>query len=446
MEKRKGILNTGLLIALTFLSLLPNLGNYEFRGEESLRVLVAWEMVKRGEFFQTYFLGEPYFNKPPLFNWLIVVSSGILGWGEEALRVISITSTLLTSLLTGYFSYLLTGNIRTALISSLVFVSFADILFWYGWLGEIDATFTLVIFSSILCIYLGFYGRGLLFTVSGFLTALGFLLKGLPAYVFFFITLITCAVFMRKPKVFISGYLLGGIFLSFAIPLLWLFNTRHPDLYLERLVIESFSRVESSENTMKFLKHLITYPLLNLKQTLPASLIVLLGFVVYRKGIKLPSELKLLSLIAIANYVPYILSAGSRGRYILPLFPMLAVIIGYILSSEERLRKVFLFTALTAIVLRLVYGFALEDIQKRRGSVEVVAEDILSVAGEKKIACDCVEVKSVCLYLNLKGNLYVKRAELTPEWTAKVSCSEEYEGNVYRTYKLFGKEVKLIVR
>jgi 4-amino-4-deoxy-L-arabinose transferase-like glycosyltransferase len=442
LEKERLI--PALLLAVA-LSLLVGISSYEFRMEESLRVSVAWEMSKRGEYLQTYYLGEPYFNKPPLFNWLIILYSELLGWGELSLRLISVSSSVITALLIGVLSYKLLGDVFRAFLASLVFLSFSDILFWYGWLGEIDATFTLVIFASMGSLLLAFKGKRSLFVVAGLTTGLGFLMKGLPALLFFLLTALTLLLYHRR--FYYTKYLLISLLISLLIPLLWLYGTEYPEMYVERLLVESLTRVESSENPQRLLLHLITYPLLNLKQTLPGSLIAILLLLKLKTLPKIREDVKPIILMLLINYLPYLFSAGSRGRYILPLLPMFAILIAHILPTEGRLYRMFVALTGILIVVRVAYGLSLGYIQEQRGSAKEIAADILSSAGDRKLACDCTEVKSVCLYINLLGDLYLKRSRLTPDWEALVECSEDRRGReAYRSYHLSGREVRLILR
>jgi len=57
---------------------LPGLGSLEFKGEEGRRVLPAVTMLRTGNWVLPHVGGEPYFNKPPFFNWLVAGSFKIL--------------------------------------------------------------------------------------------------------------------------------------------------------------------------------------------------------------------------------------------------------------------------------------------------------------------------------------------------------------------------------
>ena len=55
-------------------------------GSEGLYAGIAGEMARRGEFFDLTYQGIPYFNKPPLFFWLLNFStSRALRWASSRL-------------------------------------------------------------------------------------------------------------------------------------------------------------------------------------------------------------------------------------------------------------------------------------------------------------------------------------------------------------------------
>ncbi|MFN3813631.1 MAG: ArnT family glycosyltransferase, partial [Aquificaceae bacterium] len=190
-----------LFILLSLLSYLPNLNLYEFRNEESLRTVVAYEMYHTGEYFQPTVLGELYFNKPTLFNWFIVLYSHLIPWSEMTARAVSLTFLVLISLQLLWFSHHITKDKQVSLLATLIFLTFGNVLFFYGYLAEIDITFSFFLFSVFLLLWLWFEkGKAYYLVFSGLLTGVAFLLKGLPSYVFYGITLLTLSMLGRRFK------------------------------------------------------------------------------------------------------------------------------------------------------------------------------------------------------------------------------------------------------
>ena len=236
-------MNITLLIVLALLSLMPNLSKYPFKGEESLRTIVAFEMWYSKSYFQPTFLGEPYFNKPPLFNWLIIAYSHTFPWSEITGRAVSLTFLFLTTLAVGLFSYNLFKKVNLSLLSSLIFLTFGNVLFFYGYLAEIDITFTFFVFGGMISLYLWQRGAFSWAILSGIIFGLSALLKGLPAYAFLTFSLFAFAIYNWNLKALLNKGTALIYLISLVIPLLWLLQTPEPLEYLKNLWRESLSRV-----------------------------------------------------------------------------------------------------------------------------------------------------------------------------------------------------------
>ncbi|NPB07126.1 MAG: glycosyl transferase [Aquificae bacterium] len=425
-----------LLILAAFLSLLPNLNAFPFRGEEATRAIVAFEMAHSGKYFQPTILGEPYFNKPPLFNWLIVLYAKLLGWDVVTARAVSVTFTFLNGLLVALLLLSLGLKPEKALLGFLAFVTLADVLFWYGWLAEIDVTLTFFTFLLFLSLWRYRETRrlGYLYAAS-LLTGVTFMLKGFPAFAFFGLSLLALAVYERRFLFLFSRSFLAAYALALVSSLWWLPLSDYPLLYLKTLWRESFSRVESSKDAYAFLKHLITYPLLNFKQLLPLSPFVLYALWRYRPALDRPY--RFFALLAGFNYLPYLLSAASRGRYVLPLFPLVTVIGVKLL--KERLVKLFLLAVGVAVLLRLLFGlFYLPYLNEKRGKPKEKAYELAKLVEGHEVACNCP--KDFCLYLDFYLGRPLYKERLVPGWRYLVDCKER-PFKLVRRYRLGSKEV-----
>ena len=62
---------------------LINLGDQPSIDDEAIRAIVAFEMEASGDYITPTIAGDIYLKKPPLFNWLIVVSYKIFGNHSE---------------------------------------------------------------------------------------------------------------------------------------------------------------------------------------------------------------------------------------------------------------------------------------------------------------------------------------------------------------------------
>ena len=75
-----------LLVLICGWGYFANLHLSLLEGSEGLYAGIAGEMGRRNEFFDLTYHGEPYFNKPPLFFWLLHWATSLWGDQEIALR------------------------------------------------------------------------------------------------------------------------------------------------------------------------------------------------------------------------------------------------------------------------------------------------------------------------------------------------------------------------
>jgi 4-amino-4-deoxy-L-arabinose transferase-like glycosyltransferase len=134
MFKNKLTIFTGFL--LLFLTYIYGTVQFPLRGEEANRILTAYEMVYFHDSFNLTHLGEPYYSKPPLFMWLVSLFSSLLRWSEFSARLISVFSSFLTAFLVYLFAWNLLKDKTTALLASLILLTFGDLTVFYGFFGR----------------------------------------------------------------------------------------------------------------------------------------------------------------------------------------------------------------------------------------------------------------------------------------------------------------------
>lgn len=450
-EGRSGVdrrhLAIAALIALAFLSMLPNIRFFELTLEEPRRALVAYEMWFSGNALQPTLLGEPYFNKPPLFNWLVILSSALFGWGGFAVRAVSITFTALTALVVYLTAKRIVGGRETGLLAALIYVTFADTLYHYGWIGEIDAALTFFVLGTILCLWSAFEtGKNRYLLLAGLNTGLTFLLKGFPAYAFFVLTLATLAVHYRRYRLPFTAASFVAYAASIAAPAAWILLTAAPSEYLHRLFFESLSRTAPSRGMGEVVLHLASYPLLTIKQLLPLSVVI--PFLLWREKPALSENVKRLLLIAGVNYVPYWLSVGSRGRYILPLFPLVALAFAYLFhAARERWKRVALILIAAVVVGRFGYGLVgFPWMMEKRGSLRAVGQDIARrLDGESRVAGACTAY-ALPYYVNVSAGVRVTSERALGDWRYLVSCEGARDGKLIGEYTTRRHKVFLYAR
>jgi len=444
-----------LFTLLAFLSLLPNLGEHEFKNEESLRTIVAYEMQQSGDYVQPTYLGEEYYKKPPMYTWLTVLSANFTGWNEMASRIPSVVSYFLSCIFIFLFARALFRNNSMAAIASLVFAISLDVIFFYGFVGEIDGTFSLAIFLVLASMVLAFEKRQYAWLlVAGFITSFAFMLKGFPAFMFFGLTLLTLFFYYRQFSLLKNPLLYVSCVLCLLLPAIWLLSTANPIASFQTLFFESANRTKESQDVLELIKHLLLFPLHVFIKLLPGSLFLFLPLVYIwlKRESKILSEttfslepiIKVLIVVALINFIPYWISAGARGRYILPLLPFFSIIAAYVIYqfTSTEFKKRLLQTAAVIIMLRFILGIAIIPLIMHQKGIEQsdkkVAFDIMSNVElkNKSVACNCTDKKAVCLYINIEQDRVLKTVNQTSsDWEYLISCKKVEEHELLRSYE-----------
>ncbi|MCF8380904.1 MAG: glycosyltransferase family 39 protein [Bacteroidales bacterium] len=358
-----------LYIAIILLLLIPalflNLGMLPLIADEATRAIVSLEMEISGNLIAPTINGEFYFNKPPLYNWILLTFFQLSGnHSEWIIRLPAVISLILFGGLI-YTSVSRYTNRRIALISALGFITSGRILFYDSMLGLIDLSFSLLVFLNFILIYQFAKKKNylILFFLSYFIAAITFLMKGLPAVLFQGITLVTALIYFKAwRKLFSFPHLLGiAVFVFFVGGYYLLLWNENPDSnYFQTLLSQSTKRTFVEYGIWKTFKHLFTFPPEQLYNLLPWSLLLVFFF---RKGfyssLKENHFLSFLALIFIVNIPVYWISVESYPRYLFMLYPILIILFVnqyYSLKENDKQVKIFWTSISLAIFILLIAG------------------------------------------------------------------------------------------
>jgi hypothetical protein len=213
-----------------------------------------------------------------------------------------------------------------------------------------------------------------LFLVSYVITAITFLLKGLPSVAFQSITLLVLFISERKFKKLISWQHIIGIFVFFILLSAYYiaYYLKHPgdiDDLLLKLVSESTEKSAAGATIGKTVRHFFRFPYEIMMHFVPWTLLVVLLFnkPLLKHAFKVPF-LKYCLLVFGANILIYWTSHITYMRYLLMLFPLififllqLAKIHAFTNSLNYRIVKRIL---LISVILLFITNFLLPVIFK----------------------------------------------------------------------------------
>ena len=380
-------------------SLFTGLETLELRAEEPRRAVVAMEMVLSGNYIEPQLYGQPYFNKPPLFNWIISLSFLIFGsFREAAVRLPGLVSLILLAFLHYKLVKKELGH-TVAGLAALFFLASVDLLF-YGSVnsGEIDLFLSLLVYGQLVSIYLGVQSNRpwLLFLGAYFFMALGILTKGLPALVLQAITLPVYLWYSDRWKWLFGWKHLAGLLVAFLILAAygWLYHQAGGDIwtFAAQQLSEAEQKSATGEKAGRFISHVLTFPLNLIYWTLPGAL----AWWLFRKK-KLREYawshpvLVFTAIVLLVNLPLYWISPGAVARYIYPFFPFLTLIPAWLFFEAQPARalRIACIAGLVLGGLRLVYNAAVMPMQQQQWPSGLVyrqlSEDILKITGDEPV-------------------------------------------------------------
>lgn len=342
------------LFLLAVVALFLNLGLEPLHFEEPRRAIVALEMELTGNWWVPKINGEFYYNKPPVYNWLLIVLFKLFGYEEWVTRIPSVLSLIAIAVINFFFFRNRIGE-KAALIASIFWLTSADLLFYFSFQGEIDLFYTLIVYLQVLAVFYYFDKDRFwqMFLLSYLLCGLGFLTKGLPSLAFQALTIFGLVVYKKRfwtlfhPAHFagitLLALMIGGFFWKYSM-----YNDPLP--YIVRLISESTNRTAVGDQSLwRSIQHLFEFPLMLLKLLSPWVILVIWARSGLTKKHLLGNPWMLYAIIFIVMNLPvYWLSAGTRERYLYMFLPFLFNVLAYALK-EEYLRSKGLHKTLAGI-------------------------------------------------------------------------------------------------
>ncbi len=312
--------------------------------EEPRRGLVAMEMLYSGDFIHTTIHGEGYYNKPPLFNWLIAFGFKIFGFQNWIPRIL----TMLSHALVGWMVYRMGSRYfspKAGLLAAALYLGGADILFYFSFLGEIDVFFSMLVVAA----WFGFFHflqtkhRLIAYGVFYFFLALAFLTKGLPAILFAGFTLTGWALWNRSWKILFCWQQFAGLALFLVVAGLYLLpflSAGDMDILLNTFWSQSVERTAGGQSLWERVQAFLLFPVSLVKDIFPAALLLLTFSIPKFRSYMREHTLFAFCMIAFAaNIWVYLISPDSRSRYLYMFHPLLILPLVHFYLQADPLSK-----------------------------------------------------------------------------------------------------------
>jgi 4-amino-4-deoxy-L-arabinose transferase-like glycosyltransferase len=353
-------------------------------GEEGVYTNITLEMMYHNDYLVPTLYGTQY-SRPPLFNWLIIGVSYILGPAKVVLaaRLVNIAATLGTASLLIWFVRRIFPEKQFALLCGAIYLS-GDLLFRRGWLAYSDSLFSLCIFSSIVCLWMALENKQQRWYIGASISlCCGFLAKVHTVYIFY--ALAGLVLLWRHPNRSFMFMPLSWLahFSALLFPLYWTLHVSHGYGGMGTTWLHSQSFF-AWPGFLPYLFHIfISYPMDVFLRFLPGSLIA--AFMWYKmRGKQKPSAqhgaISIVFWIVLLNLLPYWLVPSSNIRYILPVYPFMALLIAYVIWQSGNQVRRFAVTCLIATIFAK-YIFAIWWLPYEhtvyRGNAAEIATDVM---------------------------------------------------------------------
>lgn len=354
---------TRLLLILAALSFIPTLFFYMV-GEEGIYSISTLEMWhNRNWMIQTLY--GINLQRPPLMNWLTVPVAHLLGWAHVlvAIRLVSVIATLGMTAWLYWLCRRLFADQAFALFAALACLSLADLQLYRGWLAYTDPLFAFFTFGAMATLWVAGLERhrGWLF-MSVLMVSCALLTKAFTAYVFYG-TVIFVLLWQRAPRSFLLSPISLLILCStLIVPYAWFSSLpqhggQSSSMMLNEIVIKLIP-----ENGFGYLQRLFLYPLETAFWLSPVVLLAV--YLLLRRRVWQPetaaAHFQCAQLITGLAILPYWLAPQGGIRYLLPIYPMLALVgARYIWRAGEMARKLALRWFAGLIAFKFIFALVL---------------------------------------------------------------------------------------
>lgn len=349
-------------------------------GEEAVYTISSYEMWYHHHYLFPTTYGLTYW-RPPLFNWLIIFFANSIGWQHMlvASRLVTALATICTSFMLMWLANRLFKKPHFSLFAALVYLT-SDALFYHGWLAYSDPLFAFFVVSAISFLWIANLEQRYAFVwLSVIALIAAFMTKALTAYIFYVISFFFIIIFDRKFKSFLLKRVNLLVYL-FSILFYFLWNIVSQKITEAGMWTDIFSKFYTIYWGV-YIQQLIVFPLEVCSRFLPVSGLAIYYFV-KRKYEKFKfgwNPILTLSGIILFNFIPYWLAPHTSIRYLLPLYPFIALLLAIVLWNlpKSKLKIIIIWVALTILVkyveLAVIYYYQIYY----RGDYTQIAKQVI---------------------------------------------------------------------
>lgn len=302
-----------------------------------------------------------FWQHPPLFFWMTAISFKLFGISEFSARFISAFLGIFTILLVYIIGYRVSNSYKIGFLSGFILLTtqqFLDL----SRKCQLDVPFAFFTTLSILFFVLAIQKSDKYYILSGISTGLAFLTKGFPAIsvigiIFLFFILNKDFKFFISAKPYIFLFFLTLTLCIWLIPLIYAgeFKNFLNNYFADQVWLRFVSG--QSVRDMNFFEKILGYfwyIYALVKIYWPWIPFLLFSFYLGLKKLKEKKMLLILFLWIFIFLFGFSLAATKYYRYLAPVYPSFAVLIGVVLGekiSEKLFRGILIFSLIFLLIL-----------------------------------------------------------------------------------------------
>ncbi len=306
--------------------------------DEPFYSLTAKEMLARHDLSTPVLFGQPQFEKPILFYWVIYLSFKFLGISEFAARLGPLLAGLLTVVITYLWGVVLFHRRAIAFISAVILATAAE-FFVVSKIVLTDIFLCLFITAALYCFSLG-YGEPRIRRKAWFyifvFCALGFLTKGPLAVILPWMGIVAFLLTSQEAHLLKEFPWIPGLvtFSLIGLPWYFLMTARYGVGFLEHFFVhENMRRFFFAEHQSS--DRFFFYPGTLFLGFFPWSAFILGGIFYGFRHVLMKTRSrrynKSFILLAYSFVLPFIFFTAAKSKllsYLLPVFPAIALMMG----------------------------------------------------------------------------------------------------------------------
>ena len=299
---------------------------------EGRRALVIKEMFAAGHWLVPTLNGELYLTKPPLFYWLALFFSSIVGsFNEWTVRLPSAISALAVVCITYRYAAGRFGKLAALFSTQMLLMNLGFAMLARR--SEIEMLLTALCFSSLVCAlnYLEQPAKKLFLYLSFLFLGMAVLTKGPVAMLFVILPLIVVLLWTRDRnlKHFFSDWLAWLIFI--VVSLSWYLAISYEfgfHIWATIAQHDMWEKMQAAE---------VAKPLLSYAGWIIVDSLFLVALLALRPkrwlyALTQNTEGKALLVSALVPFLVFSLFTNKHAKYLLPIYPVLALLLGFQLS------------------------------------------------------------------------------------------------------------------